>query len=145
MCDTSVLKWQYVWQQGHFNVFKSQRGEGTSSIHRQRLPFIFDTWWGSPDSSWGAVRPIMHVGPPSRDTISSTVMIVTSSLPFQLDAQFHPRVPRESQPHHPRLESPNRRPPPRTCSWTLLSVSIQYCLFSVIEEYVTEQRTMRSC
>lgn len=32
--------------------------------------------------------------------------------------------------------------PPHTCSWTLLSVSIQVCLHDVIEEYVTEQRTM---
>ena len=39
-------------------------------------------------------------------------MIVTSSLPFQLDAQFHPRVSWESQPHHRRLESPNQPPFP---------------------------------
>lgn len=57
-------------------------------------------------------RPFHHAcEPPSSDTVSSTVMIVTLSLPFQLDAQFHPCVPRESQPHHPRLESPNRSPP----------------------------------
>ena len=104
-------------------------------------PFIFDTWWDFPDSSWGAVLPIMPVGPPSRDTISSTVMIVTSSLPFQLDAQFHLCVPQESQPHHPRLESPNRHLPP---SYMQLdpSVSIQFCLLNVIQENVTEQRTM---
>lgn len=62
-------------------------------------------------------RPSHHAfegvgGPPAeKPPPYSTVMIVTSSLPFQLGTQFHPCVPRESQPHHLRLESPNRHPP----------------------------------
>lgn len=103
-------------------------------------PFIFDTRRDSPDSSWGAVLPIMPLGPPTETPPYSGLMIVTSCLPFQLDAQFHPCVPRDSQPHHLRLESLNRPLPSPplpscvTCSWTLLSVSIQLCLQDVIEE-----------
>lgn len=112
------------------------------SLHPQySLFFYFRHMKGRTRLIMGS-RPSHHAcGPPSRDTISSTVMIVTSSLPFQLDAQFHSWVPRESQPHHPRLESRNCQPL-HTCSWTLLSLSIQFCLFNLMEEHVIEQRTM---
>lgn len=58
-------------------------------------------------------RPSHHASGsrPAEAPPCSTLVIVTSSLPFQLGAQFHPGVPREPQPHHLRLESLNRHPP----------------------------------
>lgn len=91
---------------------KHSEGRAATSISspRQRLPPLFDPDDGAFQTHHEDPSCIMPVGPPAEplSPVSSTVMIVTLSLPFQLDAQFHPRVPGEPQPHQPRLESPNR-------------------------------------
>lgn len=66
-------------------------------------------------------------------------MIVTSTLPFQLDAQFH-RVSHGSHNHTVRDCNPLVVAP--SSHMQLEAASIQSALFNATEEYVTEQRTM---
>lgn len=89
-------------------MFKSYKWWAILSSHQYtlRVPFLFVIHKRTFQLSF----PSRPWEPPSRDTFSSIVMIVTLSLPFQLDAQFHLCVPQESQQHHFRLESPHCHP-----------------------------------
>lgn len=90
------------------------------------------------------VLPITAVSPPSRNVLSSIVMIVTSSLPFQLDAQFHPSCPMGATTTPSEIGIPCSSPP-SYMQLDLPLVSIQFCLFNLIKEHVREQWVYTCC